>query len=133
MKKITIILSLFLLIIITFGCSPKVSRINSDQEIDLSGRWNDTDSRLVSEQMVQDALSRPWLTNYSEDHNRQPFIVIGTVKNKTSEHISAETFINDIEREILNSGSARIVQGGAAREELRNERDDQQDFASAGS
>jgi uncharacterized protein (TIGR02722 family) len=130
MKKITIILSLFLLIIITFGCSPKVSRINSDQEIDLSGRWNDTDSKLVSEQMIQDALSRPWLTNYSEDHNRQPFIVIGTVKNKTSEHISAETFINDIEREILNSGSARIVQGGAAREELRNERDDQQDFAS---
>jgi uncharacterized protein (TIGR02722 family) len=130
MKKIAITLSLFLLIVITFGCSPKVSRINTDQEIDLSGRWNDTDSRLVSEQMIQDAISGQWLSNYSENHNRRPFIVVGTVKNKTSEHISAETFIKDIEREILNSAKARIIQGGTAREELRRERDDQQDYAS---
>ncbi|MFT4741095.1 MAG: PBP1b-binding outer membrane lipoprotein LpoB, partial [Marivirga sp.] len=47
-----------------------------------------------------------------------------------SEHISTETFINDIEREFINSSKVRMVQGGEAREELRTERADQQDFAS---
>ena len=38
------------------GCSstPKVERIGVDEVRDLSGRWNDTDSRLVAEQMVGD-------------------------------------------------------------------------------
>ena len=27
---------------------------------DLSGRWNDTDSRLTAEALVKDALDRPW-------------------------------------------------------------------------
>lgn len=113
-----------------WGCSKNVSRIDTDQQIDLSGRWNDTDSRLVSEEMVQDALARNWISDYTEDKGRRPTIIVGTVKNKTSEHISSDTFIKDIEREILNSNRARIVQAGQAREELRDERADQQDYAS---
>lgn len=128
MKNFTLIY--FLCIVFVWGCNKNVSRIDSDQQVDLSGRWNDTDSRLVSEEMVQDALTRNWLSDYTEDKGQRPTIIIGTVKNKTSEHISSETFINDIEREILNSNRARIVQAGQAREELRDERGDQQDYAS---
>jgi hypothetical protein len=41
------------------GCAgPKVKRTEVDETIDLSGRWNDTDSRLVAEEMIQDCLSR---------------------------------------------------------------------------
>lgn len=132
MKKLNVLFSLILFFALISGCSSnkQVSRVDTDQEIDLSGRWNDTDSRLVAEQMVSDAISRPWLENFREDNNSRPFIVVGTVKNKTSEHISSETFIKDIEREILNSGNARIIQGGNAREELRRERGEQQDYAS---
>ena len=50
--------------------------------------------------------------------------------NKTHELISTETFIRDIEREFLNSGKIRVVQAGDAREKLREERADQQEFAS---
>ncbi|WP_441000500.1 penicillin-binding protein activator LpoB [Fodinibius sp. SL11] len=130
MKKFSTIFLLCLLGI--WGCSntKNVSRVDSDQDINLSGRWNDSDSRLVSDEMINDALSRSWLKNYTEEHGRKPTIIVGTVKNKTSEHISAETFIKDMEREILNSNRARIVQAGQAREELRKERDDQQDYAS---
>ena len=130
MKKFSTIFFLCLLGI--WGCSntKTVSRVDSDQDINLSGRWNDSDSRMVSDEMINDALSRSWLKNYTEKHGRKPTIIVGTVKNKTSEHISAETFIKDMEREILNSNRARIVQAGQAREELRKERDDQQDYAS---
>ncbi|PAU95005.1 penicillin-binding protein activator LpoB [Aliifodinibius salipaludis] len=130
MKKFAIVFLLCLIGI--WGCSntKNVSRVDSDQDINLSGRWNDSDSQLVSDEMISDALSRNWLTNYTEEHGRKPTIIVGTVKNKTSEHISAETFIKDMEREMLNSNKARIVQAGQAREELRKERDDQQDYAS---
>jgi len=80
--------------------------------------------------MVKDGLSRVWLTDYIEEKGRKPVIIVGYIKNKSHELISSETFIKDIEREFINSGKVKVVQAGAAREELRAERSDQQDFAS---
>jgi len=130
MKKYWIIILLLPLFV---GCSSsrKVTRIDESKQIDLSGRWNDTDSRLVAEEMIADALSRVWLANFRENKNRNPVLIVGLIKNKTSEHISTETFIKDIEREFINSGKIKLVQSSEARDELRNERADQQDFASA--
>jgi len=118
--------------VIFFACETqkKVTRVDENQQIDLSGRWNDTDSRLVSEEMVKDGLSRIWLSDFLESKGKKPTLIVGIVKNKTSEHINTETFIKDIEREFINSGKVKLVQGGEAREELRKERADQNDFAS---
>ena len=131
--KYTIIIPLIVILFSIAGCNPtkKVSRVDEKQQIDLSGRWNDTDSRLVSEEMVQDALTRIWLTDYIESNGKKPTTIVGIVKNKSSEHINTETFIKDIEREFINSGKVKVVQSGEAREQLRIERADQQDFASA--
>lgn len=112
------------------ACSPKVSRVDPNEQIDLSGRWNETDSRLVAEQMLKDALSRPWVDDHQNKTGKKPVMVVGLVRNKSHEHISVETFINDIEREMLNSGRVKVVQAGAAREDLRKERGEQQEFAS---
>ncbi len=57
-------------------------------------------------------------------------IVVGLITNKTSEHIDADTYIKDIERAIIRDGRVRLVQAGAKREQLRQERSEQQDFAS---
>jgi PBP1b-binding outer membrane lipoprotein LpoB len=46
------------------GSSRSVSRIEPNETVDLSGDWNDTDSRLVAEEMISDALSRPWLGDF---------------------------------------------------------------------
>ena len=53
------------------------------------------------------------------------------MRNKSHEHIDSETFIKDIERAIVKDGNARLVQAGNKRDELRNERVDQQNYASA--
>ena len=108
----------------------KVTRVDEGEQIDLSGRWNDTDSRLVANEMVQDALRRPWLGDHMQDAGKKPSIIVGLVKNKTSEHIATETFINDIERALINSGRVNLVQGGEFRNDLRAEKLDQQDNAS---
>jgi penicillin-binding protein activator len=113
------------------GCqtTPRVQRVETTEAIDLSGRWNDTDSRLVAEEMISDSLNRPWLMSFVENTGRKPAVIVGTVLNRTHELISTETFIRDMERAYINSGNVRVVQSAEAREELRDERGDQQQFA----
>jgi len=113
------------------GCAKRtVERIGETDQIDLSGRWNDTDSQLVAEEMINDSLSRPWLTDYIEKSGKKPTTIVGEVKNRTHELIDTDMFIKDIERSYINSGKVRVVQAADARKELRAERADQQEFAS---
>ncbi len=129
--KILKILCVLMIGVAFIGCkTTKVSRISTEETTDLSGRWNDTDARLVAEEMVKDALSRPWLTNYVQDQGRKPVVIVGTVRNKSSEHIETLTFIKNIERELINSGEVKFVAGKMERKEIRGEREDQQSWAS---
>jgi uncharacterized protein (TIGR02722 family) len=106
------------------ACSTKVTRVTHDSAIDLSGKWNDTDSRLVAEEMVRDALKAGWYGKY-EAGKTTPTVVVGEVKNKSHEHISTEAFIKDIERALLNSGKVEFVANKSERQELRDEKADQ--------
>ena len=102
-----------------------MSRVDAATVTDLSGRWNDTDSRMVAEAMMQEALSRPWLETYTSANKRQPVVVVGTVTNRSHEHINVQTFISDLERELTNSGRVTFVAAKGQREEIREERREQ--------
>ena len=130
MKKI-IILGLVILLVV--GCSSKrqVTRLDPESTTDLSGKWNDTDSRLVAEEMITDALNRPWLINFVEQNGERPVVTVGRIRNNSSEHIDIETFTTDFERELLNSGKVRFVANKFQREDVRDERLDQDEWASA--
>ncbi len=119
-----------LLLLSGCGSSRSVSRIEADKEVDLSGDWNDTDSRLVAEEMIKDVLSRPWLGDFKGAANRPPEVIVGTVKNRSSEHIQTLTFIKNLERELINSGRVNFVANKEERQEVRDERADQQENAS---
>ncbi|MBN1595044.1 penicillin-binding protein activator LpoB [candidate division FCPU426 bacterium] len=113
------------------GCAMEVKRISPDEVVDLSGNWNDTDSQLVAEEMVKEALSRPWVAQHMKKHaGDPPKVIVGTIKNKTDEHIAIDTFQKDIERELTNSGMVEFVAGKGERDEIRYEREDQQTYAS---
>ncbi|MDR2591879.1 MAG: penicillin-binding protein activator LpoB [Chitinispirillales bacterium] len=117
------------LVIVGCGGSTQVARVQSDSTIDLSGRWNDTDSRLVAEEMVKDALNQRWIYKY-EEAKKVPTVIVGKITNKSHEHISVETFVKDIERSLLNSGSVEFVASKVERQQLRDEVEDQQENAS---
>lgn len=122
---------LILALLIMGGCARRtVSRISPDQQVDLSGNWNDTDSKLVAEEMTRDMLGRPWRMEFSNKNNKKPVVIVGVVTNKSHEHIESEPFIKNMERELINAASVRIVQNAQFREKLREERADQQQFAS---
>ncbi len=132
MKKINIAVILLVLGVLgAVGCAKiKVERAPVEGVVDLSGKWNDTDSRLVAEEMVNDCLGRSWASDFTRAHDAVPAVIVGTVINKTSEHIDAATFVADLERSLLKSGKAKIVAAKEPREEIRDERSDQGQFAS---
>ncbi len=123
-------LALITVVLLAGSCQRRtVTRVDTDRAIDLSGRWNDTDSRLVAGEMINDVLNRPWLERFTQGNNRVPVIIVGDVRNRSHEHIDAETFIRNMEREFVNSGLVRVVQDAEFREQIRAERADQHEFA----
>jgi len=109
------------------GCAstPRVTRTASDEAVDLSGYWNDTDSQLVSREMIDDSLSRVWIENWRGANSDRPTVIVGPVRNKSSEHINTRTFTKDLERAFVNSGRVRLVASRDERGEMRDERLDQ--------
>lgn len=113
------------LLLLLAACNPTVTRVDSDSVTDLSGKWNDTDSRLVAQEMVQDVLSRGWLTKFNRSAGKAPTVIVGNVRNLSHEHINTRTFIADIERELINSGEVDFVASSQDRKEVRGEVKDQ--------
>ena len=115
------------------GCAtgPEVERIDSGTAVDVSGQWNDTDSRLVAEEMIDDCLSRSWVDVFRAENNQQiPAVIVGTIKNRSHEHINVQTFVKNLERALVNSGRVRFVASQGEREQIRSEREDQAKHAS---
>ena len=122
-----------LLLAVASGCiSKRVTRIEPGTVTDLSGRWNDTDSRIVANQLVEQTLGAGWARRYTDTHGGEaPTVVIGTFANRSLEHIAVGTFVKDIERALVTTGAARVVASGDQRTEMRSERSDQQQYARA--
>jgi uncharacterized protein (TIGR02722 family) len=108
----------------------KVTRIDPNQQTDISGRWNDTDSKLVANEMIKDVLERPWRSNFETKYGRKPVVIVGSVKNKSTEQIDPVVFIKDLEKAFINSDVVSVVQSGDERNQVRDERNDQQTFSS---
>ena len=123
--KLNQLLVLSGLLFLLAACNPTVTRVESDSVTDLSGNWNDTDSRLVAQEMIQDVLSRSWLSKFNRDKGKAPTVIVGTVRNLSHEHINTRTFIADMERELINSGEVEFVASAQDREEVRGEVKDQ--------
>ncbi|MCF8429029.1 MAG: penicillin-binding protein activator LpoB [Bacteroidia bacterium] len=132
MKKIIIALSAIGVLISSSCGNRKIERVNPNLATDISGRWNDTDSKLVSVEMINDALviNRNWIANFETRMHRKPVVIIGNVRNKTSEYIDATFFIKNMEIAFINGGSVTVVQSSEDRSPIRDERNDQQTFAS---
>ena len=131
MRRIFIGTLVVLTIALINGCANrKITRVDPNETIDLSGRWNDSDSRLVSEEMIGDLLTSAWIPRYLKANDKRPVVVVGLVENKSHEHINSETFIKDVEKAIIRDGNIRLVVAGEKRNELRKERAELQDYAS---
>lgn len=124
-----IVLPILMIFIVASCQTRKVTRIDPSTEIDLSGRWNDVDSRKVADQMIYDLFESEKFKEYSRQLGRKPVIIVGDILNKTTEHIDAANFVKKFEAVIHNSNMADIVESDSFRDKLRVERTQQSDFA----
>jgi uncharacterized protein (TIGR02722 family) len=128
------------LVLAAFGlgaCSstPKVERVDASSLIDVSGYWNDSDVRMVCDTLIKDCLDSPrvaqYIQQYSSQHpERLPAVLVGKFGNDSSEHIDTSIISKSMEVAIFNSGKLDFVSGGDVRQEIREERQDQQSNAS---
>jgi len=127
-------MALALLVVALGGCAKQVSRIDPTSVTDLSGRWNDTDSRLVANELITQSLNGTWVTRHTTMNGGEaPAVIVGTFSNRTLEHIPVNAFISDLERAMINSGAVTMVASPEERSEIRGERSDQQENARASS
>lgn len=123
-SSLTVLMALTLVLAVA-GCSTEVKRMDAGEVKDLSGAWNDTDSQQVSEEMIKDVMSRTWLGEFTRTQNRQPSVIVGEVSNLSHEHINVNTFVADMERALINSDKVQFVASSNERQEVRDERKDQ--------
>jgi uncharacterized protein (TIGR02722 family) len=138
MKKHLFILALAgSLAVVVSACSsnPHVSRVDADSQIDVSGRWNDTDVRMVCNSLIKDCINSERVAQFvrqyqSRNNGKLPTVIVGAFRNNSSEHIDTSIISKSMEIAIVNSGRLDFVAGGDTRSEIRAEREDQQANAS---
>ena len=121
-------------VVLVNGCgkSVEVARVDSGQEIALTDKWNDEDSRLVAEEMINDMLNYPWISQFNQRFpGKEPLVTVQRVRNKSHEHIAVDTFVNDIKRAVIRSGKAGFIATLEERQDTRAELADQDMNASA--
>ena len=113
-----------------FACSPSVKRVETNLVKDVGGGWNDTDAQMVAQEMITDCLNGGWYNKYVSRKGKEPVVIVGTVVNNTMEHINTGVFIEEMQRALINSGKVDFVASSSERGEIRNERLEQDEFAS---
>ena len=126
-----IIFALLLITLIVTGCTTNIEHLDASEIVNLMGKWNDADSREVSKEIIQDISIQSFIGIYAATHGHKPTIIVGNIRNSSSEHIQTGTFVKDLERELTNNGRFIFVVNPYQRVQLRNNRKEQQDWSSS--
>ena len=131
MKKLFYLLLCGAVGILLFSCTSSVNRVSSDSILDISGEWNETDVQIVSESLIADCLNSASLMRFGLDHGgRLPVIKVGTFKNQSQEHIDTSIITTKLRNAVINSGRAQFVADSSSINEVRSEKESQQEWAS---
>jgi uncharacterized protein (TIGR02722 family) len=131
-RNLLIVAIVLMTIVVLSSCSSgiNVSRIDSSKKIDLSGNWNDTDIQIVTKALVDSSLKSNWIDQFRVRNGKNPTVVIGTIINRSSEHIDTAIIAKRFEMALINTNRVDMVADIDLREQVRQEREEQQYYAS---
>jgi len=130
MKQIKIVFLVMVAFVISASCATKVERIDSNTVTDLSGYWNDTDVRIVADDLVKKCVNANAITSYVAKTEKLPVVIVGSFRNQSDEHIDTSILTKKFEAALINSGKVDFVASSQERDEIRQEREEQQDWSS---
>jgi uncharacterized protein (TIGR02722 family) len=129
-KVFPVVTMLFFALLYTACASTSVKRVDAEKVTDLSGYWNDTDVRIVCDSLIKSCLDDPGIIREAKKLGRNPVFLVGRFRNESDEHIDTSIIADTMRVAIRRSGRADFVTGGAGRDAVREERQDQQGNAS---
>lgn len=129
--KIVLLVLLSGAALLSSGCTPTVKRVDVNKQIDMSGRWNDSDAHQVAKALIEDCTKQPWQPTFMGEKKRLPVVIVGDLRNQSTEHINTELFTKSLERSLLNSGKAKFVANKYDRPQVRDEKEQQQSGTTA--
>ncbi|MCL2251416.1 MAG: penicillin-binding protein activator LpoB [Treponema sp.] len=132
MKRIFIVIGvIFLLFTSCATTSTNVKRVSGGTQGDLSGYWNAIDVEIVCKSLINDCLMSARVEQVIRaSGNKKPVVIVGRFRNESSEHIDTAIISSIMENVIFNSGKLDFVAGGGTRDDIREERQEQQSNAS---
>ncbi|MBC7835459.1 MAG: penicillin-binding protein activator LpoB [Phycisphaerales bacterium] len=113
------------------GCSERreITRVDPEAVIDVDYRFDDEDARQVYQAMATDAMYRTWIDNFNAQNSRKPVVTVGPIRNDTQDYIDTGMFSTQFERELINSGRVRFVAMRDQRSDIREEREQGQEWS----
>lgn len=102
----------------------------TEEEIDLSGDWNDVDADKVAAALIKDCLSFPWAEEWKVAHGRKPVVRLYPIRNKTDAYINYLYFTKQVEIALIRSGRVDVVSSKEEADVVREEKADQAKHAS---
>ena len=130
MKKFAFLFAAVFTGLIMVSCgSTKVSRVDSDEVIDLDGYWNESDVRIVCDSLIEECISSPRIAKFEGQQGRAPVVIIDSIRNQSSEHIDTSIVEKKFQTAIINSGVMEVVSSSTERQALREEKADQADHS----
>lgn len=124
--NLLVVSSLFL-----FSCATtSVKRYAAEDSVkDLSGYWNSNDVDQVCTTLIDSCIKSRRIANFRATEGRAPVVIIGTIRNKSVEHIDTSILSKRFQNVIINDGTLEFVADANQREELRAEKNDQAENA----
>jgi len=124
-NKLVILILIFLLIQIFSGCSGVDTSKNPKTETkDMN--FSEKDSEALADSIVNKIVNAELVSKFSS--KRKPKIIVGSIRNLTTEIIDTNLLSKNIERSFLNSGKVTFISSKSKREIIRNDRKNRDDF-----
>lgn len=128
--RLAIVLSAALVIAGGSGCAAfraSTTTVDVSQERHLGARYDYSDLRNLSQQVIDELLRSPFLQNQPEP----PIFMVAGIQNRTSRYMDTKALSDKIRTGLLRSGQAQFV-NEARREELLKEQGYQAAHAAPG-
>lgn len=111
---------LFTSLLVLAACGPKAftggQYDDPEKVILLDDKFNENDMQLIANKLVKSLESHESIRLA----NKKPLVIVGLVRNRTSEHIDVKSMTDKVRTALIKSGKFRFSDK-AAREELKAE------------
>ena len=114
MKKVVSLLS-FSFVVLLAGCTTTTNYGDEKAIETVDASFGSTDLQLIAEKMVESFLNSPPL------REGKPAVALGSIDNRTNEHIDTKLIMDKIATQLVQSGKVNLIVDAAGQAEIKGQ------------